>query len=421
MAKNIVILGAGFGGLRAAKIISKELAKLNLQDKYKLFLIDRNDFHTFTPLLYEAATISREIAPNIELKYAVACPLKEIIGNSKITIINERVMHIDIEDNSVHLTHGQLPFDYLILALGSEINYFNIPGLEKHSLVLKSFEDALKIRDAIEAAIINNAKGLEIIIGGGGSTGVELAAEIKKWLPQVNLTILEATANILLGFDQRVIKKVSRRLQSLGITVKTQHIIKEVNPNRVLLINGESLPYQILIWTGGIKAATLTKQLSLKKESKGRIEVVASLECLPESPDLKVYSRIYAIGDIACIYDPKTGKPVPQVARAAITQGDIAARNIIEEIKKEMGLAKKVVIRTYKPVAYPYIIPVGGKYAVAKIGPFVISGFAAWLLKCLVELNYFISILPPLKALKMLIRAIKIFTWNDAADKRIKR
>jgi len=193
----------------------------------------------------------------------------------------------------------------------------------------------------------------------------------------------------------------------------TNEIIKQAMANEVLTQGGKNIPFDILIWTGGVKASSLTQKLPLKKEKRGRIEIGSALECLPQSPDLKVTGHIYAIGDIACSYDPETGRPVPQVARAAISQGKIAAKNIIEDIKKHAGLSKKTFTYTYKPINYPYIIPVGGKYAVAKIGPLIISGFWGWILKGLVEFNYLISIMPFGKALKIWLKGLRVFIQND--------
>ena len=137
---------------------------------------------------------------------------------------------------------------------------------------------------------------------------------------------------------------------------------------------------------------------------------MGGLECIPETPDLKVYGHIYAIGDIACPYDPKTGKPTALVARAAINQADIAAKNIIEEIKKERRFDHRFSTYVYKWQEYPYVIPVGGRYAVAKLGPVIISGFLGWVLKELVELRYFLSIMPFFKAVKIWLKSLWVFS-----------
>src|SRR3989338_3072215 len=128
--KKIVILGAGFGGIKAAFEICKKLKKNRLEDKYKLILIDKNSYHTYTPILYEIATISKNLANQINLKKLAAFPLPEIFRGEKITLLQKTVSELDLIGGDIHFSGGErLKFDYLILALGSEISYFNIPGL----------------------------------------------------------------------------------------------------------------------------------------------------------------------------------------------------------------------------------------------------------------------------------------------------
>lgn len=426
MKKNIVVLGAGFGGLRAAMQLDKKLKKLQLTEDYQVILVDRNNFHTFPPLLYEIAATSKETADYCEMKSLVTYPLLDLIRNTAIKFVQDEILHIDLPEDSVHLKNSKLlKFDYLILALGAETNYFDITGIKENSFTLKSFNDAIKIRDAIWTSFGDrkdlpaDVKDLEIIIGGGGSTGVELASEIKEWACElqdennlkckIQVTIIEGGENVLPGFDQRVIEKVVGRLNELGVRVMNNERILKVIDKAVVLANGKVMPFDILIWTGGIKGMTLAKKMPLKLDKRNRIEVMNSVECVPDKPSLqsKISSRIYAIGDIACFSDSKTGNPVPQVARAAIEQANVAAKNIIEDIMKTGRN------HIYRPWTYPYIIPVGGKFAVAKVGPFIISGLGGWILKGLVELNYLISIMPIWTALKIWLRGLKVFIRND--------
>ncbi|MEK7086652.1 MAG: FAD-dependent oxidoreductase, partial [Patescibacteria group bacterium] len=310
-----------------------------------------------------------------------------------------------------------LKFDYLVLALGSETNYFDIPGLKENSFALKTFEDAIKIRDAIWLKVSEmkdlptDAKNLQIVIGGGGSTGVELAGEIKEWLCEkeigskcnIQTTIIERAPTVLSSFSEKVIKMVNERLGKLDIKIMSNESINKVIPKAVVLESGKIIPFDIFVWTGGVKIPAVAMKLGLKTNE--RIETTPFLECLPVKHGSELNSKVFAIGDNA-----GSG---PQVARAAIIEADIAAKNIIEEIKKENNLCREARRYRYKPKNYPYIIPVGGKFAVAKIGPFVISGFWGWFLKGLVELNYLISIMPFWKALKIWFTGLRIFIQND--------
>ena len=436
--KKIVILGAGFGGIKAAFEICKKLKQLALEGKYELILVDKNSYHTYTPTLYEVAATSKNLANQIDLKSIVTFPLAEIFKGRKITLLQKTVSALDLLDGDIHFSDGpsatlkagqKLKFDYLVLALGSEANYFNIPGLKENSLVLKNFLDALKIRDAIWRRAEAGEKNIKIVIGGGGSTGVELAGEIKSWLCQLeeefakcnaSVRIIEGTPSILSGFDERIIKKVTKRLRKIGVELLLNELIEKVEPGlpgqgKAILKSGRVADYDILIWTGGVKAASLVGALPLKKEQKGRVEAVGEMECLPQSPDLKLYGKIYGLGDAVCFYNPLTGKPVPLLAEAAIQEAKVVAYNIIEDIKFAEGLTKKPRHKKYNPAKeFPYVIPVGGKYAVAKIGPLVISGFLGWVTKGLVEIYYLLfNVLPPWQALKVWLKGLWIFIQND--------
>src|SRR3989338_3214738 len=425
--QSIVVLGAGFGGLRAAVLIAKKIKNLNLANKYKVVLVDRNNYQTFTPTLYEAATTSKETANYFQIKEIITFPMAEVIKNLPIKFINSQVEGIDLINGDVHckafeVAHEELKFDYLVLALGSETNYFDIEGLKENSFALKTFIDALKIRDKILDLAALGKDIIKIVIGGGGSTGVELAGEIQEWLCQLKkevgqcvsqVTIVEASSTILPGFHPKIVNKIQKRLKNLGVEVSVGDSIELIRPGKAILKSKREMSYDILIWTGGVKAVPLVATLPLKTEKRGRIEVAGEMECLPQSSNLKLYGKIYGIGDAVCFYDIVTGKPIPGVARAAISQANVAARNIIEQIKSIEFKNYKPRIKSYKPMDYPYIIPVGGKWAVAKFGPIVVSGLIGWVIKGLVELNYLISILPFWKALKIWLKGLRIFIQND--------
>ena len=425
--RKIVILGAGFGGLRAAMVLGKKLRKLKLTDKYELVLIDKNPYHTYTPTLYEVATTSKENANYLKLKSVVTVPVAEIIKGLPINFINDAVKEIDLINGDIHcsgptpMTHQSTKFDYLILALGSETNFFDIEGLERCSLTLKSFIDAIKIRDTIYNLAAEN-RTIKIIIGGGGSTGVELAGELEGWLRELKkkgnkfvheLTIIEASPTLLPGFHPTIVEKAQHRLKKLGAKIIFGDSIEKVADKKISLKSKLELPYDTLIWTGGVKAADIVGPLPLKTEKRGRVEVIGAMECLPQSPDLKLYGKIYGIGDAVCCYDPKTSKPMPGVARAAISQADVAAHNIIAEIQRFENRNQKLEIRKYLPTDYPYVLPIGGKYALAKIGPVILSGIWGWILKLLVEINYLSSIMPISKAINIWLKSISLFIKND--------
>lgn len=399
--KNIIILGAGFGGIRAARVIANGITKLKLDDEYETILIDRNDHHLFTPLLPEIAAAKT----NPEKLYPLtAYPVRGLKGMKRVRFIQSEVQNINLTERTVYLAETHISFSYLVIAIGSEVNFFGIPGLQTHALTLKTWENAIHIRNAIQEAYEKKKNELRIAIGGGGSTGTEIAAELKKQYPEIEIVIIEGMPSLLPGFPKRVVEKLTRRLKNLHVKVKTGSFIKVVKQNKIELDNGLLIPFDALIWTGGIKGASLTNNLPVKQEKSGRIGISDAVACLPHSPDLAAYHEIYAVGDIACMYDPVTKLPAPQVARAAIEEASIAAKNILENIKKERKRAAITKTYSYTPKSYPYIIPAGGRWALAKIGPFIITGFAGWFLQRLVWLRYLLEIMPPARALHIWTR-----------------
>ncbi len=410
MGKKIVILGAGFGGLHTALTLGKKIGKEN-----EIILIDKNPYHTYTPTLYEVATTSKETASLIDLKSIVTIPIHKTVNGRNINFINAEIKELDLLGGDVHLADGQkIAWDYLVLALGAETNYFDIPGLKENSFDLKSFTEALQIRDKILDLVLDGKVQIKIVIGGGGPTGVELAGELEEWFGQLKddygkcyatITIVDSNPIILNNLDKRVAILAQKRLKKLGVEIINNEIITKVSNEEIVMKSGNKLAFDILIWAGGVKANSLVSNLPLKMEKRGRAEVMPQMYCLPQTPDLKLYGMIYALGDVTCFYD-KDGKPMPQVARTAIEQGAVVAKNIIADLTNNKRTE-------YVPRAYPYIVPVGAKYAIAKLGPLVVSGFGGWLFKGLVEVNYLLSIMPFGRAIKTWLKGLSIFIQND--------
>lgn len=408
--KSIVILGAGFGGMRTALSLGRMLRRKKLTDRYEIILVDRNRYHTYTPTLYEIATTDPETANYCDLKGIVTFSIEKSIAGLPIRFLQADIAKIDVVHGDIHHSEGMLRFDYLVLALGSETNYFGIPGAREYSLSLKSFLDAVKLRDKI--AELRDVREPRIVIAGGGSTGVELASEIKEARPDIAVTIVEMSPTILPGFREGVLHRVLTRLRKLGVALLNGEKILRVEPREVFFQSGTSIPFDLLVWTGGTRMPNLISAIPLKAEARGRLEVAYDMACLPSAPDQRLFGSIYAIGDITCVYNEHQ-KPVPGVAHAAILQADVAAKNIVAQILEAEGVARTISRSYYEPEEYPYIIPVGGKHAVASIGPLVVGGYAGWILKGLVELRYLISIMPFWMALKIWIKGFFIFIRND--------
>jgi NADH dehydrogenase len=382
MTKNIVVVGAGYGGLRTALDVAGGLRKNDLGETYKIVLIDRNQQHVFTPLLYKLAAAKAFPEP------ALGYDLKDLVAPAGISFIEDEIREIDLMNGDVHLAHGEeLRSDYLVIAPGSETNYFGIPGLADSSLPLKTLADARAIRDRLKAL----GPSARVIVGGGGATGIELAAEIRT-AHGLQVDLVEAMPTLLPGFDPRLAALALKRLMKLGVTVRTDTAIAEAKPDRIVTKAGKEIQFELLIWTGGVKAPAWVGGLPIKVEMRGRIETAAGMECLPSSEDLQLAPMTYALGDAVCVYG-KDGKPMPGVARAAILQGRIVAVNILADILVAEGRIKQASHKAYRPMRYPYVLPIGGNYAIGTIGSFLLRGLPAFAFKELITLDYLLSIM----------------------------
>jgi len=400
--KKIVIVGAGFGGLRCALTLERALKEYRLSKEAEIVLVDKNRYHSFIPALYEVASASRALSE--EALYArTNILIKTLIGTKKISFVKGEVTDINIEERYVELADGSgQEFDYLVIALGSEINFYDIPGLEKQALCLKDYLDALRIRRAVK---LGDNIPKQIVVAGGGTSGIELAAELRKDLKKVPVSIIlvEGEKRVLPSFPEAISHIAASRLRELHILPKLGHYIKKAEKKELLLDNDEKIPYDCLFWTAGIKGHRLLEKIPLQKEKNGMLKSDACLHPLKESGEPIAYA--YAIGDAGAFYDAQ-GKIVPWTAQKAIGQGKKAAYSILRSIQ---GLHET---RCY-PEKVNFVIPIGGKWAIAKLNSFVYSGFGGWMVKDLVELKYLLSILPISKALAYWAKTVWAFSRND--------
>lgn len=409
MKKNIIIVGAGFGGMTAALKLAK---KTNyFKNDFEIILIDQHNHQLYTPALYEIASIPKENVADIALKSSILILIENIIKNKPIKFICDELIGLDKENKKIVLQkNGELNYEFLILALGSETNYFNIPGLKEYSFPLKTFDDGVRLRDAFEN-LVKTRDGIRVIVGGAGSSGVELAAEFVNFVCDlkakilnhqnkcdVEFTLVEGSPEILPGFKPWVINKAKQRLTDLGITIKTNKIIASVDKRELTYKDGAKETYDVLVWTGGVKGPLIFQKFNLPLSNKGSLVVNEYLEA---------NGNIFAIGDNSSFNDQATGKPLIWNVPVAETEGRLAAQNIIRAIA---GKPKKKFVPMRK---YPFILAVGKKYAIADLIFIKFSGFWGWFLKQLVELRYLLFILPPIKALKIWLKGLKYFSSND--------
>lgn len=434
LRKNIVILGAGFGGITCALQLEKLMRRQkSLFKEYNIVLIDKNNYHLYTPALYEVATAATDDASPINLKKAIVTPIEEILKNKRIKFIQGKIANVSAQTKTIYFDdHTSFNFEYAVFALGAEPAYFGIPGLKENSIPLKWLENGIEIRSKIRRKFGEKKSGdsFNIIIGGGGPNGIEFSTELIGYLRRLSrqpdkkinykVTIIEGAPNILPGFDNKVIAKAAKRLNAFGIETKAGFVISRANENSVQINKvqpenspagnvhtlAQDLPFDVLVWSGGVDANSLLKAAALKLEKRGRAEVSQSLTCASPNPHLDIAEKIYAIGDNACFYDPVSNRPIPGTARVAIEQAKIAAENIFRDLTGKQKIK-------YRCKTYPFAIPIGGKYAICKFGSLTISGFLGWSTKQFIELYYLLSITDNWNAFWRWARGVEIFVKND--------
>jgi len=410
--RNIAILGAGFAGITALVHLWKLLGRENLQHEYQIVLISNRAWHLYTPALYEIAAVPHGAMSSAILKRAICIPIEFILGKfTGARFIAGEIAGMDPKRHTILFRNGDyLPYDYCIAALGAETNDFGIPGVSEYAFGLKTFEDAIRLRNRAEELAINTDGILRIVIVGGGATGVELAAEFVNFFCEIKeasrtpgrcieeITLLEAGPAILAGFHPTVVAGAAKRLEQLGIRIRTNAVITEVNAREALLKNGGAIPYHLLVWSGGVMPARALKQFGMPLDPKGRLLVNQNLEARP---------HVWAIGDCAGYTNPATGKPVPGNIPVAERQAERAAKNIVAVIQRRTQYPFRPLKR------WPFILTAGGKYAFADLGRMRFSGRIGWFAKQLVQLRYLITILPFGRAISVWMLGLRVWTSND--------
>ena len=398
--------------------VAKRLAR---ESGLHITLIDKSRYHTFHPNLYEvAASHLPEVFGHlpldfVELKSSAIYPLEDIfLEDLNVTFLEDEVLGANFKKKELALKKsGRKIYDFLVIAAGSETNYFGIQSLEARALPFKNFFHALLIRNAIDEAFFKLAKNhiIKIVIGGGGFSGCELAGELIGYMktlakihghPEyyIECIIVEGSDKLLGGASEWAQKKAKKRLAFLGVKFKLQSMIKGVNDGEIILENGTKVSYDVFIWTAGVKANNLTRAFSgIKLEKAFCMAVDQYLRVAP-------YESVFSVGDLTYCIDESTGKALPMAASVALREGDLVVKNII-------NLFMKKPLRKYKPSHPGFIVPLGGKYALMELYGFKFAGFLPWVLKHLVSLHYWAGLLGWPEAFRIWRNGIEIYTKND--------
>lgn len=380
----MVIVGAGFGGLRAAQGLRGAPVDVTV--------VDQHNYHTFTPLLYQVATAGLE-------PESIAHPVRRILrGAPNVRFRLARVTGIDFERRRVMTSDGDVSYDYVVLAAGSVTNYYGLDALRDVTSSLRDLDDAEVLRDHVLAAFeaasvemdpVERQRLMTVVIVGAGPTGVELAgaiAELKRHVlpkdyPELDISsarivLLERGDRVLPMMPPKLQVEARKKLEAMGVTVRLGAAVAAVDEDGVTLEDGEKLAAGVVVWVAGIRAAPLADVLKAPKGPSGRIAVSETLQ-LPGHPE------VFIIGDMAQVAD-ETGRPLPMYAPVAIQEGAAAAENIVRLVRGQP--AKRFVYRDQGIMA-----TIGRKAAVARIYGVQISGFLAWMIWLTLHLIWLIG------------------------------
>ncbi len=386
---RVVIVGAGFGGLNAAR----QLAEAECE----VLLLDRRNHHLFQPLLYQVATAALSPAD-------IAAPIRAIVRKQKNTqVLLAEVTEVDLEGRRIFAGSDEIRYDWLVLAAGAENAYFGNDEWAERAPGLKSIDDALEIRRRIlmafeEAELEEDEEErrakLTFVVIGGGPTGVEMAGALREiaamTIPEdfrrvdtttARVYLLEGGPRLLPTMSEESSRKSKEQLESLGVEVRLDTMVTNVDDRRVW-VGEKSVPAANVIWAAGVRGSSLATSVDGPElDGQGRIPVEA--DC-----SIPGHRRVFVIGDLAAQTDARTDEPVPGVAQGAIQMGRFVGRIIAREVASPRPAPSRPAF-TYRDKGE--MATVGRARAVADIGGRNFSGWFAWLLWSLVHVSFLVG------------------------------
>jgi NADH dehydrogenase len=382
---RVVIIGAGFGGLEAAKALKRAAAEVTV--------IDRQNHHCFQPLLYQVATAALSPAD-------IAWPIRHILRPQRnATVLMEDVRAIDTDKKCLRTQFGVVPYDYLVIATGAMHSYFGHDDWSEYAPGLKRIEDATRVRRSIliafeRAEVIQNQdeqrRLLTFVIVGGGATGVEmagaiadvarqtLAADFRRIDPRsARIVLIEAGPRLLPAFPQGLSDYARDTLTRVGVDVKTDTLVTKCDARGVDVKDGR-IDAGTVIWAAGVTASPAARWLNVEADHAGRVKVRPDLS-VPDHPD------VFVVGDTAAISDAK-GHPVPGIAPAAKQMGKYVGKLISARI------AGRAPLKAFHYIHLGELATIGRRAAVVKFGRLELRGFVGWVFWSLAHIYFLIGL-----------------------------
>ncbi|MGD2143697.1 MAG: NAD(P)/FAD-dependent oxidoreductase [Anaerolineae bacterium] len=407
-SKQVLILGAGFAGLYAALHLENTLGD---EAPVEITLVDRNHFHLFTPLLHEAASGMIHLG-------LILTPIRRILSGTQINFLRARVEAIDLDSQTVTLCCREMPYDILVIALGSVTNFYGLDSVKAKALEIKHASDA----DDLRCHIINRYEAatretdsqrrrrlLTFVVVGGGCTGVETVTELHEFLThlqreqyphiareELRTVLVETQDRVLPQMDRTLSRSALRRMQRMGVEPKLNTTVTDLTEVGLVFGGGEDpLPTDTVIWAAGVKASPVLDALPLEKDRFGRIMVESDLTAVG-------MPNVYALGDAAHARHPETREIYPPTAQVAYRQGPVAAHNIAADIKGSAHIdfdftyiGDLVSLGRLSGVADPFGIKLRGTPAWVMWKFYYLLSLVGWQNRLRVALNWLLALLFP--------------------------
>lgn len=384
--KKIVILGTGYAGVHAAKLLSKKYKK---NTNVEITLIGKDPYHTLMTELHEVA------GGRVE-QDSVQISLKRIFSGRRVNVVLDEVTAIDFEKRTLTSNTEKYSYDYLVLGTGSEPAFFGVPGVKENGFTVWSLEDALRIREHVENMFRKAQKEkdaskrrrmLTFVVAGAGFTGIETVGELLEWKDklcrnyeidkkEVSLYVVEALDKILPILNDGLIAKSERYLTKHGVQILKSSPITNVEKESITLKNGKQIETNTLIWTCGVQASKFAANLGLKTARAGRVQTNEYMQSVD-------YGNVYVVGDNS--YIEEEGKGLPQIVETALQTAETAVHNIVADMEKGQKKA-------HKSNYHGLMVSIGSRYAVASLMGMSMSGFIAMAMKHLVNLHYLFGV-----------------------------
>jgi NADH dehydrogenase len=358
---KIVVLGAGYAGLAAFLELQADLPKstdltLVNADPYHWFV---TEFHTF---------VAGEDAEEIRI------PLERLVKEpAKLRLTKAKQIHP--YENWIELEDGRLEYDYLVCGLGSDPEYFGTPGVQEHALVVGNWKGAKALRDKVHEMSARCAEHPHVLIVGGGLTGVEVATELADSYPDcLQISVLEAAPNIMPGFSEELISEARRVMAKKGIEIMTGDPMTKAEADKITLKSGGEIPYEILVWSAGVRGSQVLEHSGFETTRRGRVPVDQFLHTVQ-------FPNVYLVGDAAAFTNPETGKELPPTGQAAVQMGQAAGKNLLRRLKGEAE-------RPFRPHIRGAFASLGKAEGVGYMGERGFTGVSALMVKGMIEAKH---------------------------------